>query len=154
MQGLDGLALCSEVRVPTLVISCTGDIRIPSDQLDMPVTFEQGAKIAAAIPGARFVPLESVNHVLLQGEPAWIIFHLELAAFLGDVPSPLPFSRKTGLTRAEADVLSLLAQGLDNRSIARSLGKSEKTVRNQVSVVLSKLGVQSRAQAIILALGT
>ena len=50
-------------------------------------------------------------------------------------------------------MLRLLAEGLDNRSIAGRLGKSEKTVRNQVSVVLSKLGVQSRAQAIVRALG-
>lgn len=144
MQGLDVLHLCPEVRVPTLVISCTDDMRVP---------FDEGAKIAAAIPGARFVPLDSANHVLLQDEPAWTIFHGELAAFLGDGTPPAPASRTAGLTEAEAEVLGLLAQGLDNRSIADRLGKSEKTVRNQVSVVLSKLGVQSRAQAIVRALG-
>lgn len=45
-----------------------------------------------------------------------------------------------------------MAEGLDNRDIAARLGKSEKTVRNQVSVILDKFGVQSRAQAIVTAL--
>jgi pimeloyl-ACP methyl ester carboxylesterase len=144
MQGMDVLNLCAQVRVPTLVLSCRNDARVP---------FEQGAMLAAAIPGARFVPLDSANHVLLPEEPAWVTFHGELAAFLGDVAPAIPVPRHAGLTEAEAEVLRLLAEGLDNRSIAGRLGKSEKTVRNQVSVVLSKLGVQSRAQAIVRALG-
>jgi len=59
---------------------------------------------------------------------------------------------KAGLTPAESAVLALVAEGLDNREIAARLGKSEKTVRNQVSVTLDKLGVQSRVQAIVAAL--
>ncbi len=42
----------------------------------------------------------------------------------------------------------LLAQGLDNGSIAEMLSISEKTVRNQVSTIFSKFGVSSRAQAV------
>ena len=49
-------------------------------------------------------------------------------------------------------MLDLVAQGLDNAAIAAKLGKREKTVRNQVSTILDKLGVQSRAQAIVAAL--
>jgi DNA-binding NarL/FixJ family response regulator len=90
----------------------------------------------------------------LPEEPAWVSFHSEIAAFLGVTAPALPVARQAGLTEAEAEVLRLLAEGLDNRSIAGRLGKSEKTVRNQVSVVLSKLGVQSRAQAIVRALTT
>jgi len=145
MQGIDVLDLCAQVLVPTLVLSCRNDARVP---------FEQGARLAAAIPSARFVPLDSANHVLLPEEPAWATFHSELGAFLGDTAAAFPVPRLAGLTDAEADVLRLLAEGLDNRSIAGRLGKSETTVRNQVSVVLSKLGVQSRAQAIVRALGT
>lgn len=145
MQGLDVLGVCPDIRVPTLVVSCREDARVP---------FEQGAKIAAAIPDARFVPLDSANHVLLPEEPAWAVFHDELAAFLGDDPAHRSIQREAGLTEAEAEVLRLLSEGLNNRTIAARLGKSEKTVRNQVSVVLSKLGVESRAQAIVHALGT
>jgi DNA-binding NarL/FixJ family response regulator len=56
------------------------------------------------------------------------------------------------LTLAEATLLDLVAEGLDNRAIAERLGKSVKTVRNQLSVIFSKLGVHSRSQAIVIAL--
>ena len=55
----------------------------------------------------------------------------------------------TALTAAEREVLQLMAIGLDNRNIALRLGKSEKTVRNQVSSVFDKLGVRTRAEAIV-----
>jgi DNA-binding NarL/FixJ family response regulator len=45
----------------------------------------------------------------------------------------------------------LVARGLDNGTIADALAKSEKTVRNQVSSIFTKLGVRTRAQAIVLA---
>lgn len=48
-------------------------------------------------------------------------------------------------------MLALIARGLDNGDIATSLKKSEKTVRNQVSSIFAKLGVKTRAQAIVLA---
>ncbi len=143
MQGIDVVDLCPQIRVPTLVVSCRNDMRVP---------FEEGAKVAALIPGATFVPLDSANHVLIPGEPAWEVFHRELAAFLGVTPPAGAAPRDAGLTAAEAEVLHLMAEGLDNRTIAGRLGKSEKTVRNQVTVVLSKLGVHSRAQAIVRAL--
>jgi DNA-binding NarL/FixJ family response regulator len=60
--------------------------------------------------------------------------------------SPFPH-----LTPRELNVLDLVAQGLDNRSISRSLFLSEKTVRNYVSMVLAKIHVASRAEAIVVA---
>ena len=56
-----------------------------------------------------------------------------------------------GLTAREHEVLELVAQGLDNQRIADRLHLSEKTVRNNVSTLLSKLGVHSRAAAIVAA---
>ena len=56
----DVTALLSQVRVPTLVMHARHDARVP---------FELGRRMAAGIPGARFVPLESQNHVMLEGEP-------------------------------------------------------------------------------------
>ena len=145
MQGIDVIELAGRLRVPTLVMHCRGDMRVP---------FDQGRLLAGLIPGARFVPLESRNHVLLPGEPAWEVFHTEIARFLGeDGREQQPrAARAAGLTGAEVEVLKLVAQGLDNRSIAERLGKREKTVRNQLSLIFSKLGVKSRSQAIVLAL--
>ena len=50
---------------------------------------------------------------------------------------------------AEREVLRLVAQGLDNGAIARQLKKGEKTVRHQVSSIFDKLGVRTRAEAIV-----
>lgn len=73
-----------------------------------------------------------------------------MGAFLGQAALQKPHPiREPGLTPAEAILLDIVAEGLDNRAIALRLGKCEKTVRNQLSVIFSKLGVHSRAQAIV-----
>lgn len=56
------------------------------------------------------------------------------------------------LTERETDVLRLLARGLANKEIARSLRIGEKTVKTHVSNILAKLGVQSRTQAALTAM--
>jgi len=56
------------------------------------------------------------------------------------------------LTRRELEVLSLIAQGLENREIAKQLVVSEATVRTHVSNILSKLHLASRTQAALYAL--
>lgn len=142
MQGIDVLELAARLSVPTLIAHSRGDMRVP---------FEEGLRLAATIPGAHFLPLESKNHVLLPDESAWAVFHAELAAFLGQNGGAHQHRavRDAGLTPAEMAILDLVAEGLDNRSIAGRLGNSEKTVRNQLSVIFSKLGVHSRSQAIV-----
>lgn len=136
---VDVVDLLPRVSVPTLVLHARGDSRIP---------FDQGRLIASAIPGARFVPLDSPNHVLLEDEPAWTRFWEELRAFIGNQDAPVAASFPD-LTARERQVLELLARGLANEEIAERLGISAKTVRNQVSAVFDKLGVSSRAQAIV-----
>jgi two-component system response regulator DevR len=54
-----------------------------------------------------------------------------------------------GLTPREDQVLGLIGLGLTNRQIGDRLGIAEKTVKNTVTAVLSKLGFQRRGQAII-----
>jgi DNA-binding CsgD family transcriptional regulator len=56
-----------------------------------------------------------------------------------------------GLTRREAEILSLLSEGLRTSLIARRLFVSPKTVEHHVSAILTKLGVSSRAEAVALA---
>jgi DNA-binding NarL/FixJ family response regulator len=55
------------------------------------------------------------------------------------------------LTSREREILALMARGLANADIGRSLEISEKTVRNHVSNLFDKLGVWTRAQAIVFA---
>jgi pimeloyl-ACP methyl ester carboxylesterase/AraC-like DNA-binding protein len=57
--------LLPQVRTPTLIFHSRGDQAIP---------FSQGEELAAGITGARFVPLESRNHILIENEPAWRMF--------------------------------------------------------------------------------
>jgi KaiC/GvpD/RAD55 family RecA-like ATPase/pimeloyl-ACP methyl ester carboxylesterase len=70
----DVLALLPKVSVPTIVFHARGDQEI---------TFRNGVQLAASIRGARFVPLESRNHILLEDESAWKEFLLGYRRFLG-----------------------------------------------------------------------
>jgi two-component system, NarL family, response regulator DegU len=56
------------------------------------------------------------------------------------------------LTEREMEVLRLLAQGKNNRTISEHLYISEKTVKNHVSNILYKLNVQDRTQAVLMAM--
>jgi pimeloyl-ACP methyl ester carboxylesterase/DNA-binding CsgD family transcriptional regulator len=140
---VDNREIAARIQCPTLVLHPRADPRIP---------FEQGRLLAGLIPGARFAPLESANHLLMENEPAWQQFIGELDDFLPAPPAKPPDAAEpalNGLTAREHDVLELVAQGLDNDAIGSRLGTSAKTVRNQVSIIFSKLGVNSRAQAIV-----
>lgn len=59
---------------------------------------------------------------------------------------------ETGLTARERDILNAIVRGDSNREIANGLGLSEKTVKNYVSEILSKLGVRDRTEAAVYAL--
>jgi pimeloyl-ACP methyl ester carboxylesterase/DNA-binding CsgD family transcriptional regulator len=135
-------ALLPQVRTPTLVLHARHDAVVP---------FAEGRRLAAGIPGAQFVELDSRNHVLLDGEPAWGRFGEALLDFLGRPQPAAEDAAFAALSVREREVLSLLTEGLGNAEIAGRLGLSEKTVRNHVSNVFDKLGVWTRAQAIVLA---
>jgi DNA-binding CsgD family transcriptional regulator len=143
---IDVTDMARQVAVPTLVLHCRDDGGIP---------FEEGRLLAALTPGARFVPLESRNHVLLADEPAWARFLAEVHAFLGIVGpedgASDPEELFPELTPREREVLELMAQGASNGDIAERLVVTPKTVRNYVSRIYSKLAVDRRAEAIVLA---
>ena len=132
-----------EVRTPTLILHARNDEISP---------ISEGRLLAAAIPGAEFVELDSRNHVLLEHEPAWERFQEAVLKFTGQVPKGDTASPAfASLSPREREILTLLADGLPNADIAERLGISEKTVRNHMSHVFDKLGVWSRAQAIVFA---
>jgi DNA-binding NarL/FixJ family response regulator len=79
-----------------------------------------------------------------------VIFGAQLAErMLGYFTSAAPPPVFPQLTEREREVLELVAQGQDNTSIATRLRLSQKTVRNNVSNILTKLQVADRAQAIV-----
>jgi DNA-binding NarL/FixJ family response regulator len=55
------------------------------------------------------------------------------------------------LSRREREILDLIAAGLSNTAIARRLMLSEKTVRNNISMIFAKIQAADRAQAIVIA---
>jgi class 3 adenylate cyclase/pimeloyl-ACP methyl ester carboxylesterase len=69
----DVSGLLARISVPTLVMHARDDARVP---------FDQGRRLAAGIPGARFVPLASRNHLILEDEPAFPRFLQEIRSFL------------------------------------------------------------------------
>ncbi len=96
------------------------------------------------------MPLESENHLLLESEPAWLRWVDEVRAFL---PTTVTVTDPafSALTARERDLLELIAQGRDNAQIAAHLSLSEKTVRNHITRIFSKLEVENRPQAIVMA---
>ena len=72
-DDIDVRPLLSQVKTPTLVLHC---------DRDRAVLPEKGRLLAAGIPGARYVSLPSANHLMLEEEPAWLLFLEELGLFL------------------------------------------------------------------------
>jgi pimeloyl-ACP methyl ester carboxylesterase/DNA-binding CsgD family transcriptional regulator len=136
----DITALLPQVRVPTLVLHARDD---------EVVAFAEGKRLAAGIPGAEFVELDSRNHVLLAHEPAWEQFTRAVREFTGVAREQSRPATQAPLTPRERRVLELLRSGKTNAEIAAQVFISDKTVRNHLSSVYRKLGVASRAQAIV-----
>jgi pimeloyl-ACP methyl ester carboxylesterase/DNA-binding CsgD family transcriptional regulator len=140
VDEIDVSAIAHRIACPTLVLHAVRDARVP---------FEEGRLLASLVPGARFVPIESGNHVLLEHEPAWRRWLEEVRAFL-------PVAHGGGgafarLTPRQSELVELIAQGLDNAQIATRVGVSEKTVRNHITAIFAKLEVANRSRAIVLA---
>lgn len=128
------------IGCPTLVMHANRDAVVPT---------EEGRLLAKRIAGAKYVELDTPNHFLRSDEAAWTTFVEALHAFL---PRPPGKSGPWGtLTERERAVLELVADGLGNREIAARLGISEKTVRNHVSLLLSKLNMPNRPRLIVAA---
>jgi pimeloyl-ACP methyl ester carboxylesterase/DNA-binding CsgD family transcriptional regulator len=125
----------TQVASPTLVLHPRGDALVP---------FSEVRLLATLIPRARFVALESRNHILLAHEPAWEQFRTELRAFLGPADIP-PADRLPEMSNRELEVLALVAEGLSNEEIAARLYLSVRTVERHLSNIYAKLRVSGKA---------
>lgn len=146
-HGIDVRPLLPELTMPTLVLHARGDQVNP---------FDGGRRIAAAVPGARLVTLETDNHVLLETDPASAVFFDELARFL-EPEQPMPTAAGPGavpgraerlalLTPRERDVLALVAVGRDNGVVAEQLCLSVRTVERHLQTIYRKLDLTGSAQ--------
>jgi DNA-binding NarL/FixJ family response regulator len=139
MDGIEATLAVLRVRPETKVIILT--------------SFAEHARLHAALEAG------AVGYLLKDAEPADILRALRDAAAGGVPLSPraaaalLPGNRPpsnatlTSLTPRERDVLGLVATGLPNKTIARRLGISEKTVKAHLTRVFSVVGVSDRTSA-------
>jgi RNA polymerase sigma factor (sigma-70 family) len=152
MPRLGGLDVLSRLRAdcrlpPTLVLT----------------TFDEPALLLDAVRrGARgFLPkdvsLEELRAAIAALARGGTWFQPTLTASLREGVLDQPARRRLderleALTDRETEVLRLVAGGLSNREIAEALHTAEGTVKNQVSSVLSKLGVKDRTVAVLKAI--
>lgn len=148
MPGVDGVAATAAISEA-----------VPHAAVLVLTMFDDDDKIAAAMrAGARGYLLKGATRSEIRGAiiaaaAGQAIFGAALAHRLRGLFGPTTARSRPfpALTDRELDVLDCVAAGLDNAATARALYLSEKTVRNYVSLVLTKLGVASRAEAIVLA---
>ncbi len=133
---MDVTDVLAKVKCPTLIVHSEGDQVVPLDE---------GKLLARSIPNAEYVVLPSSNHILQPEEPAWEQFCKLVLDFTG-AGSP---TDDLNLTAREQEVLAGLYAAKSNKEIARDLGTSEKTIRNQLTQIYRKLGVSGRQEAIV-----
>lgn len=135
---VDVSVVLPDLTTPSLVIHARDDNMID---------FAMGRELAASIPDARLVTLDSDNHITLAHEPAWTVFVEEVSAFLAAdrVAPPTADTGIRSLTDRELDVLRLAGRGLDNAELARELSMSVRTVERHLSSIYAKLGLSGRA---------
>ncbi len=137
----DVRAQLQHVQAPTLVVHRRGDRAIP---------YALGRELAAAIPGATLIPLDGGAHFPWAGDADSVV--RALRSFL--VPSSEGIRGDAGeppdvlLSAREREVLSLVADGLNDREIAAQLVVSPHTVHRHVANIRHKLGRSSRTAAV------
>jgi DNA-binding NarL/FixJ family response regulator len=149
MPGLDGIEATRRIvmaspHIRVLVVTMF------SDDLSVFGAMRAGAR-GYMLKGASHAEMLAAIHSVAGGAA---IFSPQIAARMVDFFSTMRPTQGLGglfpeLSEREREILTLIAQGHKNSDIAAQLVLSEKTVRNHVSNILSKLQVADRAQAIV-----
>lgn len=135
---LDVRALLPLVTAPTTVVHRRDDRAVP---------YRLGREVAAAIPGATFVPLQGTSHFPWHGD----VESVARACRQGLVPAEPALLATDGpvlLSDREREILACVARGLGDREIAEQLVLSAHTVHRHVANIRRKLGSPSRTAAV------
>lgn len=141
----------SRIDVSSEVASVRASALVLHRQSEQQIPVEASRRLAAALPGARFVELPGSTPTLFIEDPA-----TDLGLVAGFVTSGRvgrPASGTGSLTPREHEVLRRLAAGDSNTEIARQLGIAVHTVERHLSAIYRKLGARGRSDAVRLALG-
>ncbi|HYY62715.1 MAG TPA: adenylate/guanylate cyclase domain-containing protein [Burkholderiales bacterium] len=132
--NIDVRAAAAGLRCPSLVLHARGDVRVP---------LEEGRIMASEIAGARFVVLETRNHVLLEREPAFRQFFEELRAFLPQrqvAPAAAAAAEPGEFRQRLAAILSADAEGYsrlmaqDERATLAALDAARAVFRREIEL--------------------
>jgi DNA-binding NarL/FixJ family response regulator len=149
MPGVGGLEATARIRVEhpeVAVVVLTMD----SDDDSIFAALRAGAR-GYLLKEAEVTDIERAIAGAARGEAVFGSGVAERVLAFFAAGRPLAGSPFPQLTPREHEVLELIAQGLDNGSIARRLFLSDKTVRNRVSDILAKLHARNRAEMVALA---
>ncbi|HUH93365.1 MAG TPA: alpha/beta fold hydrolase [Casimicrobiaceae bacterium] len=128
------------VRAPTLVVHRRDDRAVP---------YRLGREVAAAIPGATFVPLQGSAHFPWHGDVDSVVRACRQAlAPLQPSPHHASQPEPALLSGREREILACIARGLGDREIAAQLVLSPHTVHRHVANIRRKLGRTSRTAAV------
>ena len=142
-----GVEVCREVRSAHPEVACLILTSFADDQ----------ALIDAVMAGAAGYVLKEVRGSNLVGDIRKVANGHSLidpdmsARVMGRVRAHHDQERTASLTPQERRILDLIAEGLTNRQIAKEMYLSEKTIKNYVSNLLSKLGMSRRTEAAVYA---
>jgi class 3 adenylate cyclase/pimeloyl-ACP methyl ester carboxylesterase len=129
--------LLPQVKTPTLVLHARGDLA---------VAFERGREVASMIPGARFVPLESNNHLLLPGEAANEVFTRAVTDFIGD---PANDANQIAAVPAPGGLVTILFTDMEGSTVlTQRVGddQAQALVRQHNAVVREALRTQAGSE--------
>jgi len=149
MPGINGIEATAEIvqGVPHVAVIV---LTMFDDDQSVTAAIRNGAR-GYLLKGARQDEIRRAVRAAAAGEAIFGPVVARRLSALFDPPAPAGPTPFPQLTARELDVLTEVARGADNATIARTLHLSEKTVRNYLSMVLAKIHAATRAEAIVLA---
>lgn len=143
----NGVELCRELRSQTPTLNCLMLTSFTDEQAMLDAIMAgAGGYVIKDIRG-----LELVAAVRAVGTGRTLLDTRAAAALMKRLRAPAPHSPLDVLTEQEKTLLALIGEGLTNRQIAARMCLAEKTIKNYVSRLLTKLNLERRTQAAVLA---